>query len=418
MNSLVTLLPRYTGSHVDRVIRNHIFKKLAALEHGCLQLIDHTTGQEIFFGANNSNPICIEVHDARFYRAIALNADIGAGQAWADGWWHTADLKAALQLLLQNAHLWAVGNQALSALSQPLFRLRHWARRNSVQQAKKNIAAHYDLGNEFYAQWLDKRMLYSSGIYLQDTTTLEEAQLEKIDRICRKLELRPGQTVLEIGSGWGGFAIHAAQHYGVAVTTITISTAQYHYCQQAIARAGVEALVKPQLLDYRKIKGQFDAIVSIEMIEAVGHNYLPSYFHQINSNLKPNGKALIQAITAHDQNYQDYLQKSDFIREYIFPGGSLPSLGAIQTHLTQHTDMQITHLEDIAQHYARTLDDWYQNLLSKREDLPAQNRQTWFFRIWEFYLQSCSALFTERKIGTMQILMVKPGCKTRTPLSP
>lgn len=399
--------PKMIEKKLNEYLRSLVLQRLEKLHTGQIKLHDLTSGETLHVGASGQL-VEITVHDLRFYRAIALNGDIGAGQAWAEGWWSSDNLKQTLILLLQNANVLVPQTKGAALVAEKIQKIRHMRNANTVEQAKRNIAAHYDLGNDFYTKWLDERMLYSSAVYPSDQSTLAEGQYEKIDRICRKLNLQKGQTVLEIGSGWGGFAIHAASQYGVSVHTITVSEEQYKYCISAVEKANLQSQVSVELKDYRDLKGQYDAVVSIEMIEAVGHEYLDSYFEIIANNLKPTGQALIQAITAHDQNYQMYLNRSDFIRHYIFPGGSLPSIGAIQQSLTHKTDMQITHLEDIATHYARTLDHWYENLLKNKSELPAKNQQAWFFKLWEFYLQSCSALFSQRSIGTVQILMAKP----------
>lgn len=401
---------------INSFCRREMLKRLQGLHTGGLRLHDVESGRSHQFG-DRHEAVAITVSNPDFYRAVALEGDIGAGRAWAEGWWHTTDLKQALRTLINNDDLFESSGGVAGYVSSQYHRFKHYGRRNTEANAKRNIAAHYDLGNDFYNQWLDSRMLYSSGIYLNKNDSLETAQLEKIDRICRKLQLQPGQHVLEIGSGWGGFAIHAARQYDVRVTTITISQAQYDYCCAKVAEYGLQEKVKPLLLDYRKLQGQYDAVVSIEMIEAVGHEYLDSYFAVINRVLKPDGKALVQAITAHDQNYAAYLAKSDFIREYIFPGGSLPSIGAMVSSSSKTGDMQVTHLEDIAWHYSKTLDDWFKRLNENKANLPEVNQNPWFLRLWQFYLECCSALFSERRIGTVQMMLAKQGNAQATPLN-
>ncbi len=251
-------------------------------------------------------------------------------------------------------------------------------------------------------------MFYSSGIFPRPDSTLEQAQVEKADRICRKLRLQPGQTLLEIGAGWGGFAIHAARNYGVRVTTTTISREQHDYAARAISEAGMEDRIELLLRDYRDLDGRYDAIVSIEMIEAVGHQYLDTYFGKIGDLLNDDGQVLIQSITSPDHSYQDYLRDTDFIRHFIFPGGSLPSLTALHQSFSRTSDLRLFHLEDIGPHYARTLRLWRERFAGAADQLPPTNREPWFRRLWDFYLSACEALFLERLCGCAQLHLVKP----------
>jgi cyclopropane-fatty-acyl-phospholipid synthase len=300
-----------------------------------------------------------------------------------------------------------------SLLSRPLRRLFHFLHRNSRNGSARNIAAHYDLGNELYELMLDETMAYSCGIFANEQTTLAEASRAKFDAACRKLELQPGDHLLEIGTGWGGMAIHAAQHYGCRVTTTTISRRQHDYAAERIARAGLGERITLRFDDYRDLKGSYDKLVSIEMIEAVGARFLDTYFAKCAALLKDSGAMLLQAITIQDQHYRAALRSVDFIQRYVFPGSFIPSVSAIGDSLRRATDMKIFHLEDIGPHYARTLALWRRNFFGnlaavRRLGLPEQ-----FIRLWEFYLCYCEGGFAERQLGDVQMLLTRPGCRLR-----
>lgn len=409
MNSTVEPPMTVKTSWLDKFCRERFLEQLKKVTWGTLEFIMHD--QTLSFGSSNpAEPkAVVTVHNDKFFTAVALKKDIGAGEAFADGQFSVDSLTTLIRILLHNGDaLDEIEGSRLSVMANSMHRLVHRLNHNTKKGSKKNISAHYDLGNDFFEKWLDSRMMYSAGVYLDGDSTLEDAQLEKIDRICRKLQLQPGQTLVEIGSGWGGFAIHAARKYGVHVTTTTISQEQYDYAQAAVDAAGMQDKVTILLEDYRDLEGQYDALVSIEMIEAVGDKFLDSYFKQVNDLLKPDGQAVIQAILMRDDRYKDYVKETDFIRHHIFPGGCLPSMQRIHNALAEHTSLKLHHLEDIGPHYARTLDDWHQRMHERRAELPMQNQDPWFFRMWEFYLCCCSALFAEQRIGVSQLHYIKP----------
>jgi len=302
-------------------------------------------------------------------------------------------------------------DSGLALLTKPLRKLLHFANKNTRRGSRKNIAAHYDIGNRFYQLWLDPTMMYSSAYFESDEVALEQAAVEKLHRICKKLDLGPQDSVLEIGSGWGGFAIHAAEHYGCHVTTTTISQQQFDYAKSAIEAAGLQSRITLLLQDYRDLEGEFDKIVSIEMVEAVGHQFHETYFKKCCALLKPDGQMLLQAITIADQRYEAYKKGVDFIKEYIFPGGCLMSVTAMTKVMTEHTDLRAIHLEDIGPHYATTLRHWRDRFFNNLGEVRAQGYSESFIRMWEYYLCFCESAFTERVIGDVQLLLMRPEAR-------
>jgi cyclopropane-fatty-acyl-phospholipid synthase len=283
--------------------------------------------------------------------------------------------------------------------------------------SRKNILAHYDLGNDFYALFLDPTMTYSCGIFEKAQSTLEEAAIAKYDRICKKLQLKPGDRVLEIGTGWGGFAVHAVRNYNVHVTTTTISDAQYQYAEARFREARLQGRITLLKKDYRDLRGQFDKLVSIEMIEAIGHHYFDTFFNVCSRLLHEKGMMVLQAITIQDQEFQRYVRSVDFIKRYIFPGSCLTSITAMAGSVARATDLKIFHLEDITPHYARTLNEWRRRFFDNIDQVRAMNFPETFLRMWEYYLCYCEGGFSERYIGDVQMLLTKPLCR-REPLLP
>lgn len=320
-----------------------------------------------------------------------------------DDWWDSPDLSALMELMALNlAALDSIEDKS-SLLTRIMYKLGHWVNRNTVSKSKENIEAHYDLGNSLYETFLDERMLYSSGVYQQDTDTLEQAQINKMDRLCQQLKLQPSDHVIEIGTGWGGMAIYMAKHYGCRVTTTTISEEQYAYAQQRVAEEGLTDKIILLKRDYRLLEGQFDKLVSIEMIEAVGKQFLVSYLKKCQSLLKPKGLMAIQAITIADQRYDYYSDNVDFIQKYIFPGGFLPSITALTSNTTKHTDLIVRDLFDIGQDYAKTLVDWrlrFEAALTRVRELGYDER---FIRMWRYYFCYCEGGFRAKSISTVHI---------------
>ncbi|MBS1223078.1 MAG: Cyclopropane-fatty-acyl-phospholipid synthase [Proteobacteria bacterium] len=351
----------------ERWLRGAVFQRLARLEQGCVTVVDVDGARE--FGrvsADCSLRATVTIHDPNAYRLLALRGSIGVGEGYMAGDWSCDDLPSLVRIFVLNQDALLGLEHGLTRLMMPLFRLLYARRDNNHRGSRANIAAHYDLGNEFYRLFLDDTLMYSAAIFPTPDTDLREASVAKIDRICRKLELQPDDHLLEIGSGWGGFALYAAQRYGCRVTTTTISREQYELARARVREAGLEDRVTVLCQDYRDLRGAFDKLVSIEMIEAVGERHLKTYFRACAQLLKPHGMMLLQAITVADQKYEQYRNEVDFIRHYIFPGGFLPSLTAIADILGRATDLRIFHLEDIGAHYATTLRHWRELLLRGR----------------------------------------------------
>lgn len=400
---------------LDRLGRKLVLATMAGIEEGRLTLVEDDRQTE--FGAEGDLDVTITVTDSRFYGVVAFGGAIGAAEAYMQGYWVCNDLTRVVQLFLKNRDVLEGMNSGAARLVAPLRKMLHWVNRNTRSGSKRNIAAHYDLGNDFFRLWLDPTMMYSSAVFERDDMSLEEASLAKLDRICRKLELSPEDHVLEIGTGWGGFAVYAASRYGCRVTTTTISREQYEYAKQRVEDAGLQDRVELLLKDYRDLDGKYDKLVSIEMIEAVGKEYMDTYFDQCASLLRDDGMMLLQAITIADQRYMGALKSVDFIQRYIFPGGFLPSVTAILQSVTASSNMRIYHLEDIGAHYAETLKRWREAFARNLNRIWSMGYGEEFLRMWHYYYCYCEGGFKERAIGTVQVLFVKPGSR-REPLVP
>ncbi len=400
------------GRPADRLARRLLLQRLKNLKTGCLTLVDG--GERLPFG-DPAGPedlrVTVTVTDQRFYRSLVFGGSIGAGESYMAGYWRGDDLTALTRLVVLNERVLLEVEGGLALLAAPLRRLYHWKNKNTRQGSRGNIEAHYDLGNDLYALFLDETMTYSCGIFERPESTLAEASLAKNDRLCRKLELKQSDHLLEIGTGWGGFAIHAASRYGCRVTTTTISQAQFDWAAQRIREQGLDGRIRLLLKDYRDLDGTYDKLASIEMIEAVGHHYLETFFRQCARLLNPKGMMALQAITITDQKYEAHKRDVDFIKRYIFPGSTLTSVTALCAAATRTTDLRLLHLEDITPHYARTLREWRERFFSNLEKVRALGYPEQFIRMWEYYLCYCEGAFTERYIGDVQALFVKPGCR-------
>ncbi|OMQ25713.1 SAM-dependent methyltransferase [Serratia oryzae] len=383
--------------------RRIIFTLLQQLQGGGLLLREPGIGETQFGDANAPLQAEVEVYDLRVYRRLLLGGSIAAGESYIDGDWSSPNLTGLLQLLASNMRLVDKLEARLSWLTAPWHGLVHLLRRNSQRQARRNIAAHYDLGNDFYQQFLDREMLYSSALYHESEMTLEQAQQAKMRRLCEQLDLQPEDHLLEIGTGWGALAEFAAREYGCRVTTTTISQEQYDYACQRIEQAGLGDRVTLLFEDYRQLSGQYDKLVSVEMIEAVGKRFLPLFVKRCQQLLKPKGKMVLQAITITDQRYQQYSRSVDFIQRYVFPGGFLPSVTALCETLTRHSDLVMCDLFDIGRDYARTLQEWRQRFEHHWPSLHSQGFDERFQRLWRFYLCYCEAGFLARTISTVQL---------------
>jgi cyclopropane-fatty-acyl-phospholipid synthase len=395
---------------VDRMARRAIFSLLKRLIHGRITIIENS--QRYHFGEPSdkfSLQAVITVHHSQFYTRIFFGGSIGAAEAYMDGLWSADDLTVVMRILALNQKAFEDMEKGLARLMTPLYNFYHFLRKNTKKGSRENILAHYDLGNDFYSLFLDDTMTYSCGIFEHEKSSLKGASVAKYNRICRKLQLKPGDRVVEIGTGWGGFAVHAAQNYGVQVTTTTISDEQYQFAQNRIKAAGLEDRIKLLKKDYRDLDGKFDKLVSIEMIEAVGHHYLNAFFRTCSRLLKDDGMMALQAITIGDQIFDRHKRSVDFIKRYIFPGSCIPSITAISNAIARATDLRLVHLEDITPHYARTLREWRKRFFASIDRVRALGYSNTFIRMWEYYICYCEGGFTERYIGDVQMLFVKPG---------
>ncbi|PYC44514.1 SAM-dependent methyltransferase [Pseudomonas soli] len=394
--------------------RNAVLAQLGKLRHGHLRLL--CQGRQWTFGDPGSALQAeIEILEDAAWSLIAGNGSIGAGEAYIHGYWRSPDLALVTRLFVANLDVLDALEGGLARLGRPALRLLHRLNRNNRSGARRNILAHYDLGNTLFEQLLDPTMMYSAAQFEYPGQSLEQAQQHKLERICQKLELSAQDHLLEIGCGWGSLAIHAATRHGCRVTTTTLSHAQYTYTLQRVKDLGLEQRVTVLCDDYRDLTGTFDKLVSIEMIEAVGHRYLPVYFRQCASLLKPDGLMLLQAITIRDQRYARARRSVDFIQRYIFPGGALPSLSVLLDTASRRTALNLVHLEDFGVDYAITLGHWRDNLRQARGTLADLGYDETFQRLWEFYLCYCQGGFEERAIGVAQLLWAAPQAR-RAPL--
>jgi cyclopropane-fatty-acyl-phospholipid synthase len=390
-------------------MRSVVTSRLRGLQRGQIQLIDGDGA--INLGQGDDLEVKLRVHNQRFYRETVLGGALSFAESYLHGDWDCDDLTTLFRIFVRNLHQadqFDGGLAGVVGLGQRLF---HWCRANSRIGSRRNIGAHYDLGNDFFKLWLDDTMAYSSGIFLHPENSLREASEEKIDRVCRKLALRPGDHLLEIGTGWGALAIHAASHYGCRVTTTTISQEQAAVASERIQQAGLSDRITLLTSDYRDLTGQFDKLVSIEMIEAVGFKYFDTYFRKIGQLLRPEGTAVLQAIVMPERRYKEYLGGVDFIQRYIFPGGCLPSTATMLESAGRTTDLRFVHAEDFAPHYAETLRQWRHAFWAQIGAVREQGYSEQFIRLWNYYLCYCEAVFEERHVGVVQIQFDKPLCR-------
>ncbi len=393
----------------DRFARRAIFALLKKLKRGRITLVENDSSHQ-FGEESNRFPLqtIITVHHLQLYSRIFWGGSIGAAEAYMEGFWSADDLTTVMRILALNQKAFEDIEKGLARLTAPLYKFYHYVRKNTKTGSRRNILAHYDLGNDFYELFLDETMTYSCGFFEQNSSTLVEASEAKYDRICRKLKLEPEDRVLEIGTGWGGFAVHAARNYGVHVTTTTISDQQYTFAENRIREDGLEDRITLLKKDYRELSGKFDKLVSIEMIEAVGHHYYDTFFQACSCLLKENGLMALQAITIGDQIFERHKRSVDFIKRYIFPGSCIPSITAISKAVARSTDLQIVHLEDITPHYARTLREWRRRFFDNISAVRALRFSDTFIRMWEYYLCYCEGGFKERYIGDVQMILAKP----------
>ncbi|WJT05844.1 SAM-dependent methyltransferase [Vibrio harveyi] len=417
LNTTSIAMPRELTT-TQRATRGVLFQCLQKMEIGCLTVIEsfktETTERSERFstpnGEHNGEPVAatIEVKHPGFYSRILQGGSIAAGEAYMDGWWDSPDLTALMKLMALNMRALDKLEEQGSWITRLLYKVSHWTNRNSQENSRKNIHAHYDLGNNLYEAFLDTNMLYSSTLYNQVDDSLEQAQINKMERLCQQLELKPSDHVIEIGTGWGAMAIYMAEQYGCRVTTTTISEEQYAYAEQKINERGLTDKITLLKEDYRNLTGSYDKLVSIEMIEAVGKQFLPSYIKKCESLLKPGGLMAIQAITIADQRYDYYSNNVDFIQKYIFPGGFLPSVTSLTQATTKHSDLVTRDLFDIGLDYAKTLNEWHHRFNQSEHDVRAFGYDDRFVRMWRYYLSYCEGGFLARTISAVHMTFQRP----------
>jgi cyclopropane-fatty-acyl-phospholipid synthase len=402
--------------HLSKIARKLVHSKLARLYDGCLEIEED--GEIFTFGQAPEDTILIGrlvVHDVSCYNEIMTGGTIGAAESFMTGDWSSPDLTKLVRVMVRNLDILDNIEGGLALISKPLLKGFHYFNQNSAKGSRRNIAAHYDLGNDLFEAFLDPTMMYSSGIFPSPEAGMEDASLNKLKVICDKLQLTADDNVVEIGTGWGGFAIYAAKHYGCSVTTTTISQQQFNLAKQRVEEEGLQDKITLLLEDYRDLKkvyaGQFDKLVSIEMIEAVGWKFYNTFFSHCSALLKPEGLALIQAITIVDQRYNQARKDVDFIQRYIFPGSCIPSVTALVNASTNASDLNLVQAQDFGFHYARTLKMWQDTFNGQSNLISELGYSDDFKRMWQFYLSYCEGGFEERTIGVNHLVFAKPRAK-------
>jgi len=395
-------------SPTDRLARWLALRLLSRASGGELVVVEGS--RRMVFGqrlARSPLSAVLRVRSARFYRQL-LRGSVGLGESYVDGLWDCDDLVSLTRIAARNVGKLDRARRALAPALAPVQRWARWLARNTPGRARERISAHYDLGNELFSQFLDPTMMYSCAVFESPDDTLEEASLAKLQRVCAKLKLGPQDHVLEIGAGWGGFALYAAGRYGCRVTTTTISAEQHAYASERVREAGLQDRVTVLFQDYRELEGAYDKLVSIEMIEAVGWQYFPTFFKRCSELVKPDGAMLLQAIVIEDEAYEVEKVGKSFMNTHVFPGGCLPSLDVIARTVARVTDFRQAHVDDLTAHYAVTLERWRERFVAASDRLSSLGYDERFRRLWELYLSYCEGGFRERRIQDVQLLLAKP----------
>ena len=413
-------LPQTRSARVgEKIAREAIFRLLSKLQVGSLTLHEGPCSHHFGSVGKPDEPQAeVHIHSPAVYAQMLTGGSIGSGEAYMKGYWSSPDAMEVMRIFSANLVLLNNFDASQSVFVRLALRIAHRFNRNTYKGSQLNIAAHYDLGNEFFQLFLDPTMMYSSALFSDKSASLEVASETKLDELCQQLELKADDHLLEIGTGWGGMAIHAAKNFGCRVTTTTISQEQYDFASARVREEGLEGQITLLCEDYRNLTGEYDKLVSIEMIEAVGHDFYQNYFRMCSGLLKPNGKMVIQAITMADQRYKEARDSVDFIKRYIFPGGCLPSVAVMAQHIARDTDMQIVHLRDITNDYAETLAHWRQRFLANLEAVRGMGFSEEFVRMWDFYLCYCEGGFRERVISTVQLAFAKPDYRFQGSVAP
>ncbi len=397
-----------SASKSDNVAKKVVFKILEKLQGVGLILIEKE-GNTYHVGDQSADlQAQLMINHPGFYKRILTGGSIAAGEAYVDGWWDSPDLTKVVQVLARNLPILDKLEAKVGWMTALAEKISHKIRRNNKDNARENISAHYDLGNALYSLFLDSKMLYSCAIYRSEQDDLLTAQTHKMDRLCRQLDLKPTDHLLEIGTGWGALAIHAAKHYGCRVTTTTISKEQYDWAKECVEQQGLGDKITLLLDDYRDLTGQYDKVVSVEMVEAVGKEYLTTYIKKCQSLLKPGGLLALQTITITDQRYDSYSRGVDFIQKHIFPGGFLPSVTVLVNEMTKQSDFVVRDIKDIGLDYARTLSDWHKAFNQNTDKLAQLGYDQRFVRMWRYYFCYCEGGFLERSISTVQLIASRP----------
>jgi cyclopropane-fatty-acyl-phospholipid synthase len=389
----------------DHLARHLLHGRFSRLTHGRLTIAHG--GERQYFGTGGGPDALLMVRDPRFYRGVLLGGHLGAVETYLDGWWETDDLTNVVRLMVLNREVLETFEGGWARFAHPFRRGWHALRRNTRTGSRRNIAAHYDLGNEFFAAFLDDTLTYSCGFFERPDVSLREASIAKYDRLCRKLGLASDDHVMEIGTGWGGFALHAAGTYGCRVTTTTISQEQHRLASARVQAAGLSERVTVLLRDYRDLQGRYDKLVSIEMVEAVGHAFYRAFFTKCAELLKPGGQMALQSITIDPRYYHQARREVDFIKRYIFPGANIPSIPVLRNAAERRAGLSLLHVEDITPHYAETLKRWRENFLARWDRLKALGFSEEFRRLWEFYFCYCEGGFRERFLGDVQMVFAR-----------
>jgi len=392
---------------LHRLARALVFKQLKKISIGYISIQEGAN--KFSFGKKGNLSAHITAHDPRFYGALAFGGSIGVSEAFMQKFWSVNDLTKLIRIMAINQNAMDQLESLFNVFLKPILKCLHYLNQNSVKGSRINISKHYDLGNDFFSLFLDSTMMYSSAVFKNPQDSLYKGSIHKLEMVCQGLELNAQDHVIEIGSGWGGFAIYAAQNYGCKVTTTTISKQQYLYVKQKIKDLKLTHKITVLLSDYRHLKGQFSKLVSIEMLEAVGYQYYDTYFEVCAHLLKSDGIAFIQTITIADQRYEKAKHSVDFIQRYIFPGSCIPSITALQNSITQSSDLKIYQIQDIGDHYARTLALWREAFFKRLPEVKALGFDDVFIRMWHFYLAYCEGGFKEKAISDIHLKLVKPG---------
>jgi cyclopropane-fatty-acyl-phospholipid synthase len=404
---------------IDRICRTILFNKLENIKHGLLTIEDHSLGKKIVhdYGDNLASlKVKIVIHRSSFYSRVLLGGSIGSAESYVDGDWDTEELTALIQIFAINRELLQGIDGGFGNFLRPIQKIFHGLRSNTVSGSKKNIHAHYDIGNDFFKLFLDETMMYSCAFFNAANSSLKEASINKIKKICERLDLKKEDHLLEIGTGWGYLAIYAAKNYGCKVTTTTISKEQFTFATELVKAHGLEDKISVIFEDYRLLSGKYDKLVSVEMIEAVGLENLPTFFNKCADLLLPDGLMVLQAITIRDQFYEAARKSVDFIQHHIFPGSGIPSVNAMMNAVTKTTDLVLINQQDYAEDYAQTLLTWSKNLKLNQEEIVNLGYPKYLYRLWQFYFSYCEGGFRERTIGLSQMTLAKPFYQNRNRL--